>query len=258
MTKFTLITGASSGIGRALAFVYAKHKRNLILVSRNSDKLQSLVIQLKDLYQIEASFLSIDLSTEANCLSLFDYLKSEKIHVSEFVNNAGLGSYGNFIETPLDRDLSMINLNITALVSLSKLYLNYSQNFEHRRLIQVASIASFFPGPRMAVYYASKAFVLSFSKALKAEFSTTNCKLSVVCPGPTITNFQKTANMHISPMSIKLGIVQSAEEVAAHIYKKIQNDQFLIVPGFFNKLTQVIAPFIPNFITNKMVIRSHS
>jgi len=258
MTKFTVITGASSGIGRALAFFYAKNKRNLILVSRNSNELQSLANQLKELYQIEALFFSIDLSIEANCLSLFNYLKNEQIYVSEFINNAGLGSFGNFTEISLDDDINMINLNIIALVCLSKLYLNYSKNVEQRRLIQVASIASFFPGPKMAVYYASKAFVLSYSKALKAEFSTTNCKLSVVCPGPTITNFQKTANMHISPMSIKLGIVQSAEEVAAHIYKKIQNDQFLIVPGFFNKLTQVIAPFIPNFITNKMVIRSHS
>jgi short-subunit dehydrogenase len=258
MTKYTLITGASSGIGKSLAFVHAKNKRNLILVSRNTQELQSLAIQLQEQYQIDARFKSIDLNTDANCLSLFDYLKSENLYVNEFINNAGIGCYGNFSDIPLESDLKMVNLNITALICLSKFYLNYSQAFENAKLIQIASIASFFPGPRMAVYYASKAFVLSFSKALKAELSTSNCKISVVCPGPTITNFQKTANMHISPMSIKLGIVQTAEEVAEHIFKKVQKDQFLIVPGFFNKLTQVISQIIPDYITNKMVIRSHS
>jgi uncharacterized protein len=257
MTKFTLITGASSGIGKALAHVYAENKRNLIIVSRNLNELESLAIQLKEKHQIEVIFLAKDLSKQDNCLSLFTYIENHNLIVSEFINNAGIGFHGKFEDTAVENDLSMIDLNITALVTLSKLYVNYAKKIKNTRLVQLASIASFFPGPYMSVYYASKAFVLSFSKALHAELDSEICQVSVVCPGPTPTKFQENAHMIISDLTIKLGLITSAEFVAQKIFDQVQKGKFLIVPGMMNKLNQLLSPVIPNFISNKMIIRSH-
>lgn len=258
MTSFVLITGASSGIGYELAKIYAKHKRNLILVARRKDALEQLATYCEASFNVRVAIFAADLSSNEECNRLFDWITQEKLMIDTFINNAGLGANGAFLDLDFYREQQIIRLNMEALVLLSKLYLRYAQHQKNGHLIQIASTASFFPGPYMAVYYASKAFVMSFSKAIRHELKGTPYSISVVCPGPTKTEFQNVAGMQKSALFTKTGgAVQTAEEVAVFTFNQAEKKKFLIIPGFLNRLSVAFSPIIPTFISNWLISRLH-
>ena len=196
-----LITGASSGIGRDMAKYLLELNYNLILVSRNKEKLDK---EFKE-YKNRVKTYSFDLSKEEECYKLYNEVKEEKIDI--LINNAGFGDSGNFTETNLDKELEMINLNIKAYHILTKLFLQDFVKRDYGRILNVASIAGFMPGPYMATYYASKNYVVSLTLAIYEELKKdkSKVKISVFCPGPVNTNFNKVANVkfNISPLSSK-------------------------------------------------------
>jgi short-subunit dehydrogenase len=258
MTSYVLVTGASSGIGLELAKIYAKHKRNLILVARRKQALEQLASHLQDTYQIQVHNFSADLRIESECYRLFDWIHEKGLIIQTCINNAGLGANGAFLENQFSQEQQIIRLNMESLVLLSKLFLKHAQHQKEGHLIQIASIASFFPGPYMAVYYASKAFVMSFSKAIRHELKGSPYSISVVCPGPTKTEFQDVAGMQKSTLFTKTGgAVQTAEEVAIYTFKQAKKKKFLIVPGILNRLSVALSPIIPNFLSNWMISRLH-
>src|ERR1700722_8607646 len=191
--EVVLVTGASSGIGWELAKCFAADKSNLVLVARNRDALEKLSAELQAAHGIQVHILAADLSRTETPKRIFQELSAQNITVDVLVNNAGFGLHGEFVDLPLPGQLDIIHVNITALTELTGFFL---PGMIHRRrggILNVGSVAGFLPGPNMAVYYATKAFVLSFTEALAAELSETNLKISALCPGATETNFGKVA-----------------------------------------------------------------
>lgn len=256
--NFTLITGASSGIGKELAIEFSANKRNLILVARRKEKLVALAERLKSDNDIQVIVIALDLALPNASETLFNYIKENALVVDLFINNAGFGLQGDFKTNSISKINELADLNIKALVSLSHAYLNYIGSSKGH-LVQLASTAAFFPGPHMAVYYASKAFVLSFSRALRNELEHSQCAISVICPGPVSTEFQQVAEIDSDVFKKKAGLAMiSASSLAKYVYKKINQKKFLIIPGFVNKVSVLFAPITPVWLSNKIINRLHS
>ena len=238
-----LITGASSGIGRDLAIEFAKRKYDLILVSRNEQKLEDIKNELINSFKIKAEYIVADLNVKENIEKVFDSYKDIDI----LVNNAGFGDFGFFSETDLDKELRIINTNITALHILTKLYYKEFKRKNKGRILNVASIAGFLPGPLMATYYASKNYVVKLSEAIREEIKREklNIKISILCPGPVNTNFNNVANVKFAIKSL------SSEYVAKYTVEKFLKGKFYIVPGFLVKCTRIFSKFIPTQIIAK-------
>ena len=239
-----LVTGASSGIGRDLAREFAKRKCNLVLVARNVDRLEELKKELIENYKIEAEYYSFDLSKRENCIELYNKVKDVDI----LVNNAGLGDFGEFSETDLIKDFSIIDTNITSVHILTKLYLKDMKEKNSGKILNVASIAGFMPGPLMATYYASKNYVVRLSEAIREELrkSKSNVKISILCPGPVKTNFNNVANVKFQISSL------TSEYVAKYTVEKLYKNKFYIVPGFTIKIGRGLAKIFPSFIVAKV------
>jgi short-subunit dehydrogenase len=193
--KTALITGASGGIGLDLARLFAEGGYDVVLVARTESKLKELATELASKHGVSARAVAADLADPAAPAQLMERLKAEGVQVDVLVNNAGYGGYGTFAETELDAELKMIQLNISALTALSKAVLPGMLARKSGRILNVASTAAFQPGPLMAVYYATKAYVLSFSEALANETKGTGVTVTCLCPGPTKTGFQQQAKM---------------------------------------------------------------
>ena len=194
-----LITGASSGIGLELAKCFAADGCRLVLVARNPDALEKLAEELRRENKIEAIVFPADLSLPETPKRIFEQLSAQKISVDVLVNNAGFGAHGAFVEMSLPRQLEMLQVNITALTELTGLFLPGMIQRKRGGILNVSSVAGFQPGPGMAVYYATKAFVLSFTEALAEELLGTGLTVSVLCPGPTESNFGKRRARKKSP-----------------------------------------------------------
>ena len=195
-----LITGASSGIGCELAKVYAKNNYDLVLVARRIERLKQLKSEIKKSNpKIQVKVIEIDLSKSKSPEDLFLLLKKENIKIDILINNAGMGVYGNFLELSqeeMKKIEKMLNLNMIAIVKLTKIFLNKMKTHKKGAILNVASTAAFQPGgPLMATYYASKSFVLSFSEGIRYELKDTGIKVSTLCPGPTITEFEKMSEI---------------------------------------------------------------
>ncbi|TNE70636.1 SDR family oxidoreductase [bacterium] len=258
MGHFVIITGSSSGIGKSLAKVCAKNKRNLILVARRIDELNLLATELIDTYSVKVICISSDLTVSSEREKLFETIEGLNVTIDICINNAGIGLNGAFVNSDWKKLNQLMALNMEALVHVSKFYLYIAQKQGYGHLVQIASTASFFAGPYMAVYYASKAFVLSFSKGLKAELASTPIHLSVVCPGPTKTEFQHVAGMDTSILFTKTGnAVQTADEVALYAFRKILAKKFLIIPGALNRLSVRFSAFTPTFFSNWIIMKLH-
>lgn len=238
-----LVTGASSGIGRDLAIEFAKRKYDLVLVARNVEKLEELKQKLINEYKVNAEYLSVDLSKRENCIDLHSKVKDIDI----LVNNAGLGDFGEFTETELTKDFSIIDTNITSVHVLTKLYLKDMKEKNSGRILNVASIAGFMPGPLMATYYASKNYVVRLSEAIREELnkSNSNVKISILCPGPVKTNFNNVANVKFELASL------SSEYVAKYTVEKLLKDKFYILPGKMIKIGRFFASIAPARIVAK-------
>ena len=229
----TLITGASSGIGRDMAKYLSKLGYDLVIVARNREALEELKKELKTNIEI----VSMDLSKSENCYKLYEQVKEIDI----LINNAGFGEFGNFVNTDLEKEISMIETNITALHILTKLYLKDMVENDKGHIMNVASIAGFMPGPLMATYYASKNYVVSLTRAIDKELKKkkSNVKLSLLCPGPVNTNFNNVANVKFKAKGL------SSEYVAKYAVDKMLKNKFMIIPGLGIKCTKFFAKIMP-------------
>ena len=241
-----LITGASSGIGKDFAKLLINKYDELILVARNDERLKKLKTELNQIPDKRIKIIAMDLSNPKNCEKLFN----ENKDVDMLINNAGFGDCGYFHKTDLEKDISMINTNITAVHVLSKLYLKEMVKNNKGHILNVASIAAFLPGPLMTTYYSTKSYVLKLSESIRGELKTlnTNVKISVLCPGPVKTNFEKTANVQFQISKA------SSFKVANYALKHI--NRFYICPGFSAKFVRIISKILPNTLLSKMAYKS--
>lgn len=243
-----LITGASSGIGAEFAHQLAADKYNLVLVARSQDKLEQLATKLQQQHGIETEIIVQDLSLPQAGKLVFEATAAKNILIDLLVNNAGFGDYGEFSNSDLSRQLTMIQLNITVLVELTGLFLSGMKQRQQGGIINIASIAAFQPLPYMSVYAATKAFVLNFSEALWAENKASGVKILGVCPGPTESDFFKVAGFPDS-FAEKQGSTMSltpASEVVSESLKALEKGQStLVTGGVTNQLIVNLPRFVP-------------
>lgn len=248
-TKHTaLVTGASSGIGLDLAHLFAADGHDVVLVARSEGKLRELARELETKHRVSARVIVADLSKREAPREVFEAAGN----VDVLVNNAGYGLTGKFAETDLRTELDMIQVNVTALVHLTKLFLAPMVARGRGRILNVASTAAFQPGPLMAVYYATKAFVLSFSEATAEELRDSGVTVTALCPGPTATGFQETANMG-SETLLKVMKPVSSMDVARAGYRALMRGQRVSIPGMKNKLGVHSLRVTPRGVVTKIV-----
>ncbi|MEJ0089906.1 MAG: SDR family oxidoreductase [Limisphaerales bacterium] len=248
-----LITGASSGIGLELAKCFAADGNRLVLVARNTEALETLAKELRQSHKIEVLVLTADLSLSETPQQIFAELSAQKISVDVLVNNAGFGAHGAFAEMPLSRQLEMLQVNITSLTELTGLFLPGIIQRKRGGILNVGSVAGFLPGPGMTVYFATKAFVLSFTEALAEELAGTGLKVSVLCPGPTESNFGKVAR---GTKSRQLNTSKmSAQAVAVYGHRAFHSGKVTAVPGLQNKAFVFMNRILPRPIPRKIVKR---
>jgi uncharacterized protein len=248
-----LITGASSGIGLELAKCFAADGSRLVLVARNRDALEKLAEDLHRAHKIEVIVFPADLSRSETPKRMFEELSAQKITVDVLVNNAGFGANGLFAELSLPRQLEMLQVNITSLVELTGRFLPGMIQRRRGGILNVGSVAGFVPGPGMAVYYATKAFVLSFTEALAEELAGTGLNVSVLCPGPTESNFGNVARGK-KLRSMKTGKMTS-EAVAVQGHRAFRRGKVTAVTGLPNKAFVFLNRILPRPLPRKMVMR---
>ncbi len=230
-----LVTGATSGIGLELATLLARDRHDLVLVARTRDRLESVARGLVEEFGVRALVFPFDLARPDAPREIVLELSRQGLNVDVLVNNAGFGVHGPFASTPIDADREQLQVNVAALTELTKRLLPGMLERRRGRILNLASTAAFQPGPLMAVYYASKAYVLSFSEALANELSGTGVTVTALCPGPTITEFQKRAG--IEGTALFTGpLVMTASDVALAGYRGMQRGQRLVIPGFGNNV----------------------
>lgn len=249
--SFALITGASSGIGLEFARRMAREKINLILVARSRDKIRALAEELEKNEGIKAHPIAIDLTDSMAVHSIFTECKSLGFEVDYLINNAGFGSYGPFLETDWVVSQNMINLNIMALTHLTSAFAPEMRKRGRGRILNVASTAAFQPGPLMAVYFATKAFVLSFSEALGEELRGTGITVTALCPGATESNFHAVAKTETSRF-VKGRTIPSSREVADFGFEEMMSGAPVAIHGTMNKLVAQSVRFTPRALTTKI------
>jgi uncharacterized protein len=249
--KMALITGASSGIGRTLAENCARDGYDVILAARSVSKMESQAADLKERYNINATVIAADLESSAGAAKLYKEIENRGFILSALANNAGYGTFGEFKDSTLQSELAMMQINMNTIVVLTKLFMP-NLPATKGKIINTASTAAFQPGPYMAVYYATKAFVLSFSEAIAAELEGTGVTVTALCPGPTASGFQAKADMHASAL-VKNKNLPTAEEVAVLGYQAMQRGQRVYIPGFMNWLMVQSLRFTPRSSVTKMV-----
>src|SRR5579862_1343051 len=237
-----LITGASSGIGYDLAQIMAP-EFDLIVTARNQKKLEQLAQELEGRHGNHVHVIPADLARAEAPADIFGEVHRRGLHVDALINNAGFRSHGEFRSIPLEDELEMIQVNVTALTHLAKLALPGMIERKHGRILNVASTAGFQPGPLMAVYYATKAYVISFSEAIDSELKGTGVTVSCLCPGPTATEFAARAAMEKSRLFL-LGRMRS-QDVARAGYKGMLRGKRLVIPGIKNKVIMESVRFTP-------------
>jgi short-subunit dehydrogenase len=228
-----LVTGASSGIGRELARLFARDGFGLVLVSRSEERLARVAAELRQLHGASVTTIPADLSRPGDVERLVATLAASDLRVDVLVNNAGYGGAGRFADTDLADELAMIALNVDAVVQLTKRLLPGMLQRGRGRILNVASTAAFQPGPFQAIYFATKAFVLSFSEAIAVELRGTGVTVTTLCPGPTATGFAERARFAPAPA---LGVRMDARSVAEIAYAATLRGERIVVPGVVNKL----------------------
>lgn len=246
-----LVTGASSGIGLELAKCFAADKCQLILVARNRQALEQLAEQIKWEHGTEPVVLTANLASPESPREIFNELKGRGISVDVLVNNAGFGLHGPFAELPLKRQMEIISVNVSALVELTGLFLPGMISRQRGGILNVGSVAGFVPGPNMAVYYASKAFVLSFSEALHEELRGTGVHVTDLCPGPTESNFSQVARSHRTRQTSAKKM--SAAEVARIGHADFRQGVLLSLPGAGNKIISIIPKLLPRSAVRRLI-----
>ncbi len=238
-----LITGASSGIGRDIARTLSKKGYDLVLVARDNKKLEEVKKELEK-NQVNVEIIIKDLSIEENCIDIHKKVKNVDI----LVNNAGFGDCGDFTKTSLEKEIKMIETNIIAYHILTKLYLIDMKEKGSGKILNVASIAGFMPGPLMATYYATKAYIVRLSEGIREELKKekSNVQISILCPGPVSTNFNKVANVKFHMREA------NSQKVADYAIKNMEKGKFYIVPGLDVKLAKLGAKLAPSPLISKI------
>ena len=246
-----LITGASNGIGLELAKVHASKGGDLVLVARNKSKLDELKTELEREYKIKVYTIGKDLSLTDAAQEVFDETKKQNIQIDYLINNAGFGDFGMFAETDWNKELQMINLNITTLTQFTKLFLQDMVKRKNGKIMNVASTAAFQSGPTMAVYYATKAYVLSFSEAIDNEVSDKGVTVTALCPGATESGFQAAAAMEESNL-VKGKKLPTSKEVAEYGYDAMLKGKTVAIHGFMNWILANSVRFMPRALVVKV------
>jgi short-subunit dehydrogenase len=254
VSKTALITGASSGIGYELALLFAAHGFDCILVARSHDKLKQLAARIESEHRVKTLVLPKDLSMPSAVDEIYEEVSAASMEVDVLVNNAGFPVFGLFSETDLAVELEMLQVNVVALTALTKLFVKGMVERRAGRVLSLASTASFLPGPLMAVYYASKAYVLSFSEAIANELHGTGVTVTALCPGPTRTGFQKRGAMEDS--RLVQGQIADARLVALAGYRGLMAGKTVVIPGFTNKLVPWIVRVSPRGMVTRVVRRA--
>jgi short-subunit dehydrogenase len=242
--SYALITGASSGIGLEFAKLFAKDHVNLILVARNENALQALKTELQEAHAIQVVVIAKDLSESDAAPSIYSMCEKEQLQVDYLINNAGFGYAGSFATQPYTNSAQMIRLNIEALTSLTQLFGSQMVSRKNGYVLNVASIAGFLSGPGMAVYFATKNYVVAFSEALQSEWKTQGVSVTTLCPGPTQSAFFDRADMHAMSM-LKYFPIPSAQEVALFGYVAMKKRKGVVIHGFANKMQVFLNRFVP-------------
>lgn len=248
--KFTLITGASSGIGEAFARKLAADEHNLILVARSEKRLHELCDELMLEHKIMAHYVALDLTKPDADKQLFEETERHSFEVEWLINSAGFGSMGDFSKLELERELEMINLNISALVALTHRFLGKMRERGRGTIINISSSAGFQPIPFMATYAATKAFVTSFSEAIAEENRPHGIRVLCVCPGPTETRFFEASKID-DPIQIKG--MQTPEEVVETALSALKRGKSLVVSGWTNYVGSVLGNFAPNSLVTRVI-----
>ncbi|MBT1705616.1 SDR family NAD(P)-dependent oxidoreductase [Chryseosolibacter indicus] len=243
----TLITGASGGIGEALATKFAERKHNLLLIARSADKLEKQCVQLETSFGIKAQYIAVDLNETGAANLVFEECQKRKLYVRVLVNNAGVGSSGEFFKNDLESELKIIQLNNVALVSLCRLFLPGMIQRGNGSIINVASVAAFFPSPYMTVYSASKFFVRSFTQALTEECRPYGVHVLLVSPGLTETNFMETpANANQwGKVLVEGANMQTSEQVAEETIRAWEKGKTFHVAGRLNRIGTKVGALMP-------------
>jgi short-subunit dehydrogenase len=248
--RWTVITGASSGIGAELARVFAARGYALVLTARRHERLEALAAEIQTAHGVPVEVMALDLEDREAPQDLHEMLHDKGIAVHTLVNNAGFGLRGNFATLPHERQIAMIDLNVTALTALSRLMLPGMMERGRGGILNVASTAAFQAGPFMAVYYATKAFVLSFSEALHEEAKPHGVTVTALCPGPTASEFAATADLEKSKL-FNVGVMSSAE-VARIGVDGYEAGRAIVVAGATNRVGTLGAKFFPRFLTRRI------
>lgn len=254
MRKTALVTGASAGIGEQLAWLFARHGNDLVLVARREQRLEELAREMKAETGVTAHVAAVDLAAPDGARRLHEEIGRRGIEVEYLVNNAGFGTFGPFVETDPDETMRLVRLNIAALTELTALLLPPMVARHSGRVLNVASAAAFQPGPLMATYYASKAYVLHLSEALNEELEGTGVSVTALCPGPVRTEFQQVAGMETSGLVLNKRLI-GVEEVAQAGYDAMMRGKPMVVPGIATKLLAFSVRFAPRRLVAKFVRR---
>ncbi len=251
MNTTAIVTGASSGIGLELAKLLAASHHQLVLTARNTSALQRLADECRNNYGVTVDIIPIDLATVTGAEELVAELNRRNVAVDILINNAGFGTHGKFWENNAAEESALLQVNVVALAQLTRLLLPAMVTRGRGKILNVASTAAFQPGPLMANYYASKAYVLSLSEALSNELKHTGITVTALCPGPTLTNFQNRAGMSASKLSGVAGL--SAADVAMAGYNGLMSGRRVVVPGFKNRLLVGVSRFAPRRMVMNVV-----
>jgi uncharacterized protein len=245
-----LITGASSGIGKDLVHLFAQDHHDLVLVARNREALEQLAATCRQQYGVAARVIAQDLLNADAPRQIYDAAIAGGPPVDFLVNNAGFGTHGPFVESDLARELELVQVNIAALIALTRLFLPAMIERQSGRIMNVSSMAAYVPGPYMSNYYASKAYVLSYSIALSYELRRTGVTVTVLCPGPTATDFQNRAG--IAHARLFGRNVMDSPTVARIGYQGMMRGKTIVVPGFKNRLSALFAPLAPRTLAARV------
>lgn len=246
-----LITGASNGIGLELAKIHAAKGGDLVLVARNKTKLDELKTTLEHEHEVRVYTIGKDLSANDAAKEVYDETSKQNIQIDYLINNAGFGDFGMFVETDWNKELQMINLNITTLTQFTKLYLQDMVKRRSGKIMNVASTAAFQSGPTMAVYYATKAYVLSFSEAVDNEVCDKGVTITTLCPGATESGFQAAAAMEESAL-VKGKKLPSSKKVAEYGYKAMMKGKTVAIHGLMNWILANSVRFTPRSLVVKL------
>ncbi|KUG08155.1 SDR family NAD(P)-dependent oxidoreductase [Solirubrum puertoriconensis] len=243
--KYALITGASNGIGYELAKLFARDQYNLVIVARHPDELERVASEFRQQFGVEVVPIAKDLFQPQAPFELVDEVKSRGLQIEALVNNAGQGQYGEFVDTDIRRELDMIQLNIATYVVLTKAYLREMVSRGSGLILQVSSIGGELPGPLQSVYHGTKAFVTSFTEAIREENKDSGVKITALLPGVTDTDFFNKADMTEAKL-VKEGHRADPADVAKDGYEALLAGKDKVVSGFMNKVQVAVSNVIPD------------